>query len=130
MNISRLTEMSFFCVPRDFRNNNYTKSFSELIFCIYFPQSQENFANLLTIHGDLWYTNICVTAKIPHTRAISSVGQSYRLITGWSKVRALDGPPNFKTSYGALAQLGARNTGSVEVRGSNPLCSTKKQAPL
>ena len=26
--------------------------------------------------------------------------------------------------YGALAQLGARNTGSVEVRGSNPLCST------
>ena len=25
---------------------------------------------------------------------------------------------------GALAQLGARNTGSVEVRGSNPLCST------
>ena len=26
-------------------------------------------------------------------RAISSVGQSYRLITGWSKVRALDGPP-------------------------------------
>ena len=27
-------------------------------------------------------------------------------------------------SHGALAQLGARNTGSVEVRGSNPLCST------
>ena len=26
--------------------------------------------------------------------------------------------------FGALAQLGARNTGSVEVRGSNPLCST------
>lgn len=25
---------------------------------------------------------------------------------------------------GALAQLGARHTGSVEVRGSNPLCST------
>ena len=29
-------------------------------------------------------------------------------------------------TYGALAQLGAHNTGSVGVRGSNPLCSTKK----
>ena len=29
-------------------------------------------------------------------RAISSVGQSHRLITGWSKVRALDGPPKQK----------------------------------
>ena len=28
--------------------------------------------------------------------------------------------------HGALAQLGARHTGSVEVRGSNPLCSTKQ----
>ena len=28
---------------------------------------------------------------------------------------------------GALAQLGAHNTGSVGVRGSNPLCSTKKR---
>ena len=28
--------------------------------------------------------------------------------------------------FGALAQLGAHNTGSVGVRGSNPLCSTKK----
>ena len=27
---------------------------------------------------------------------------------------------------GALAQLGAHNTGSVGVRGSNPLCSTNK----
>ena len=27
--------------------------------------------------------------------------------------------------YGALAQLGAHNTGSVGVRGSNPLRSTK-----
>ena len=26
--------------------------------------------------------------------------------------------------HGALAQLGARNTGSVEVTGSNPVCST------
>ena len=25
--------------------------------------------------------------------------------------------------FGALAQLGARNTGSVEVTGSNPVCS-------
>ena len=28
--------------------------------------------------------------------------------------------------FGALAQLGARLTGSQEVRGSNPLCSTRK----
>ncbi len=28
---------------------------------------------------------------------------------------------------GALAQLGARHTGSVEVRGSNPLCSTSPE---
>ena len=28
------------------------------------------------------------------------------------------------TANGVLAQLGARHTGSVEVRGSNPLCST------
>ena len=31
----------------------------------------------------------------------------------------------YKVSHGALAQLGAHNTGSVGVRGSNPLCSTK-----
>ena len=30
--------------------------------------------------------------------------------------------------YGVLAQLGAHNTGSVGVRGSNPLCSTIKKA--
>ena len=29
--------------------------------------------------------------------------------------------------FGALAQLGAHNTGSVGVRGSNPLCSTTKE---
>ena len=28
--------------------------------------------------------------------------------------------------YGVLAQLGARHTGSVEVTGSNPVCSTKQ----
>ncbi len=39
-------------------------------------------------------------------RAISSVGQSYRLITGWSGVRVPDGPPtsklseHFKTVFG------------------------------
>ena len=31
---------------------------------------------------------------------------------------------------GALAQLGAHNTGSVGVRGSNPLCSTRKKVPF
>ena len=33
----------------------------------------------------------------------------------------------YKVSHGALAQLGAHNTGSVGVRGSNPLCSTSRQ---
>ncbi len=32
-----------------------------------------------------------------------------------------------RTSFGALAQLGERNTGSVEVSGSIPLGSTKKR---
>ena len=30
------------------------------------------------------------------------------------------------TSVGALAQLGARHTGSVEVTGSNPVCSIEE----
>ena len=41
-------------------------------------------------------------------RAFSSVGQSGRLITGWSKVRVLEGPPNVKKSkniYGLVVQL-------------------------
>ena len=33
------------------------------------------------------------------------------------------------TYFGALAQLGAHNTGSVGVRGSSPLCSTKTTKP-
>gem|GEM_PF-6129694 len=32
---------------------------------------------------------------------------------------------DFNGKYGALAQLGAHHTGSVGVRGSSPLCSTK-----
>ena len=32
---------------------------------------------------------------------------------------------NCRIIYGALAQLGAHNTGSVGVRGSSPLCSTR-----
>ena len=31
-----------------------------------------------------------------------------------------------KSKYGALAQLVARNVRNVEVRGSNPLCSTRR----
>jgi hypothetical protein len=37
--------------------------------------------------------------------------------------------PNKTNRYGALAQLGERYTGSVEVSGSNPLCSTIKRTP-
>jgi hypothetical protein len=40
----------------------------------------------LTLRG------ICAILKIP-LGAISSVGQSYRLITGWSGVQVPDGPP-------------------------------------
>ncbi len=34
----------------------------------------------------------------------------------------------FAVAFGALAHLVERNTGSVEVSGSSPLCSTKKEA--
>ena len=37
---------------------------------------------------------------------------------------------NFAAAIGALAHLVERNTGSVEVSGSSPLCSTKKQATV
>ncbi len=33
-------------------------------------------------------------------------------------------------AHGALAQLGAHNTGSVGVRGSSPLCSTRKNLAI
>ena len=35
-----------------------------------------------------------------------------------------------KTEYGALAQMVARNVRIVEVRGSNPLCSTRNRKSL
>ena len=35
-----------------------------------------------------------------------------------------------KKVHGALAQLGARHTGSVEVTGSSPVCSTLKSPYL
>ena len=43
------------------------------------------------------------------------------------KVQVLSGAPHFYNSsfHGALAQLGAHDTGSVGVRGSSPLCSTR-----
>ena len=34
----------------------------------------------------------------------------------------------YNTVNGALAQLGAHHTGSVGVRGSNPLCSTNEKS--
>ena len=56
-------------------------------------------------------------------RRHSSVGQSARFTSVRSQVRAPLSPP----IPGALAQLVAHNTGSVGVRGSTPLCSTKTQ---
>ena len=49
------------------------------------------------------------------------------------KVQVLSGAPigrRCKIEYGALAQLGAHDTGSVGVRGSSPLCSTKRENRL
>ena len=44
----------------------------------------------------------------------------------WDKVLDLvNGHPYHARLFGALAQLGERNTGSVEVSGSIPLGSTK-----
>lgn len=34
------------------------------------------------------------------------------------------------TTFGAIAQLGEHDAGSVGVRGSNPLCSTKKRKTM
>ncbi len=39
------------------------------------------------------YNHSCLERKAPNTRAYSSVGQSTRLITEWSQVRVLVGPP-------------------------------------
>ena len=48
--------------------------------------------------------------------------RSVALVQGWHRPR----PTNtMRASFGALAQLGERNTGSVEVSGSIPLGSTK-----
>lgn len=38
-------------------------------------------------------------------------------------------PSTDRDENGAVAQLGERNTGSVEVRGSSPLGSTKTKSP-
>jgi hypothetical protein len=47
----------------------------------------------------------------------------------WDKVLDLvNGHPYHARLFGALAQLGERNTGSVEVSGSIPLGSTKNQS--
>ena len=43
--------------------------------------------------------------KLNTERAFSSVGQSCRLITGWSTVRVREGPPNLNIIYGPVAQL-------------------------
>ena len=40
----------------------------------------------------------CGNNSIPFIRAFSSVGQSYRLITGWSKVRVLQCPLSERTN--------------------------------
>ena len=47
----------------------------------------------------------------------------------WDKVLDLvNGHPYHARLFGALAQLGERNTGSVEVSGSIPLGSTKNKS--
>ena len=52
--------------------------------------------------------------------AISSVGQSCRLITGWSGVRVPDGPPFFIFSYRGIAQLVEQRSPKPRAEGSNP----------
>ncbi len=57
----------------------------------------------------------------------------FSLLTGAGpllKCASLSGETHKKaTQFGALAQLGERNTGSVEVSGSIPLGSTKQKNP-
>ena len=56
------------------------------------------------------YKNIYYNVYVQHEWAFSSVGQSTRLITGWSGVRIPEGPPLFicLTWVGARVAKGGR----------------------
>ena len=56
--------------------------------------------------------------------AISSVGQSSRLITGRSGVRVPDGPPNHR----GIAQLVEQRSPKPRAEGSNPSAPAKNKS--
>ena len=62
--------------------------------------------------------------------AISSVGQSCRLITGWSGVRVPDGPPSFIFSYRGIAQLVEQRSPKPRAEGSSPSAPAIDQGAL
>ena len=66
-----------------------------------------------------------------HFRAISSVGQSVRLITGRSGVQVPDGPPISKCcKFAQIAQLVEQGTENPCVLGSIPSLGTIKEAEM
>ena len=66
-----------------------------------------------------------------HFRAISSVGQSVRLITGRSGVQVPDGPPISKCcKFAQIAQLVEQRTENPRVLGSIPSLGTIKEAEM
>ena len=62
----------------------------------------------------------CHPDHLPNIWAISSVGQSIRLITGRSGVQVPDGPPK----YAQIAQLVEQGTENPRVLGSIPSLGT------
>ena len=56
-------------------------------------------------------------------RAFSSVGQSNRLITGWSRVRIPEGPPLFR----GIAQLVEQRSPKPRAEGSSPSAPAKNK---
>ncbi len=75
----------------------------------------------MTFRND--YSKILGQSKM--TRAISSVGYSNRLITGWSGVRVPDGPPY---KYRGIAQLVEQRSPKPRAEGSSPSAPAIKKS--
>ena len=68
---------------------------------------------------------LCYTIASQLIWAISSVGQSNRLITGWSGVRVPDGPP---IKYRGIAQLVEQRSPKPRAEGSSPSAPAKEKS--
>ena len=62
------------------------------------------FAKMLSFLRIFCYTSACCSNAAP-IRASSSAGQSWRLITAWSRVQVLPGPPKKHEGFGLRASF-------------------------